>query len=95
MSRTSFRDRLAEYFKSKPNVWIGIAILEDLGGRYAWRTRVSDCRTELGMDIENRQRRVTLHGNRTYMVSEYRYVPRTPTGAVIFDANAPTEGRLF
>jgi hypothetical protein len=44
--------------------------LAELGGQYAWRSRVSDCRLTLGMTIENRQRKV---GKRT--ISEYRYRP--------------------
>ena len=68
--RTTFRDRLADYFKDRPGVWIGGLQLAEIAGAYAWRTRVSNCRTELGMTIENRIR-VLDNGIK---VSEYRYV---------------------
>lgn len=70
----SFRDRVADYFKARPGVWIDGRAFESVGGRYAWRSRIADCRTELGMDIENRQRRVTQDG-RTFKISEYRFLP--------------------
>lgn len=80
---TSLAEKLAAYFKARPNQWIDGRRLEDIAGRYAWRTRVSDCRRQLGMTIENRQRRVrrvlNLDGEDcdlgSYTVSEYRYVP--------------------
>lgn len=36
-------------------------MLEPIGGKYAWRTRVSECRRNLDMTIENRQRHVKRH----------------------------------
>ena len=68
----TFRGRVEEYFRARPDQWIdGLAIAQG-GGAYAWRSRVSDCRT-LGMNIENRQRKV---GEVTG--SEYRFVPARP-----------------
>jgi len=67
---TTFRDRVAALFLARPNQWIGGMELAKIGGRYAWRTRVSNCRTELGMTIENRVR--TLESG--VRVSEYRAV---------------------
>lgn len=66
-----YRDLVAAYFKARPNVWIDGRSLQTVGGSYAWRSRVSDCRLDLGMVIENRLRRIE-HGP---TVSEYRYVP--------------------
>jgi hypothetical protein len=66
----TFRDAVAEYLKARPHQWVDGLALAELGGAYAWRSRVSDARRELGMTIENRQRRV---GKR--VVSEYCYVP--------------------
>lgn len=66
----AYRDVLAEYFRARPGVWIDGLTLAGLGGAYAWRSRVSDVRVQLGLNIENRQRRV---GRR--VVSEYRLVP--------------------
>ncbi len=66
----TYRDRVSDYLKTHAGQWVDGLTLQDIGGRYAWRSRVSDCRTSLGMTIENRLRKV---GERT--VSEYRYVP--------------------
>ena len=66
----TFRDRLAAYFRQRPNVWIDGLELGKVGGGYAWRTRKSECCRQLGMRIVNRQRKV---GRVT--VSEYRYEP--------------------
>ena len=74
MSRT-FRDNVAVYFSQRPNVWIDSMALEMIGGRCAWRTRVSECRTELGMAIENRQRFQKDHAGRRWTTSEYMWVP--------------------
>jgi len=63
------------YFEQRPNVWIDAEQLQGVGGRHAWRTRVSECRRQHGMVIENRVRREeNLFGNE-YTISEYRYVP--------------------
>ncbi len=70
MSAMTYRDAVALYFKAHPNVWIDGIELSRFGGMYGWRSRCSDCRTQLGMTIENRQRKV---GRRT--VSEYLFVP--------------------
>lgn len=67
-SPDTFRDRVAEYFRAHEGEWIDGMTLAQLGGVYAWRTRISECR-KLGLTIENRQRKI---GDRT--VSEYRYV---------------------
>jgi len=69
MSQT-YRDAVAEHFRAHPGIWLDGMAFASVGGCYAFRTRISDCRTQLGMQIENRQRRV---GRR--IVSEYRYLP--------------------
>lgn len=74
MTTHTFTERIAEYFKRQPGVWIDARSLEPIGGRQAWRTRVSDCRTQLGMTIENRVRTVKREGVR-YRISEYLYHP--------------------
>ena len=79
MSAT-YRDRVADYLKGNAGQWIDGLVLQEIGGRYAWRSRVSDCRTDLGMVILNRQRKV---GIRT--VSEYCFVP----------AEAPKQLEIF
>ncbi len=66
----TYRDAVAAYFKAHPGEWIDGMELARVAGAYAWRSRCAECRTQLGMTVENRQRKV---GRRT--VSEYRYVP--------------------
>lgn len=69
MSTQTFRDAVAAHLQAHAGEWVNAETLMDLGGRYAWRTRVSEARTQLGLTIQNRQRRM---GQRT--VSEYRLV---------------------
>lgn len=68
--RKTNTDAVAEFFQRRPSAWISAWELERVGGRWAWRTRVSECRTLFGMTIENRQR---TEGEQR--ISEYRYVP--------------------
>jgi len=80
----TFTQRVVAHFLSHPGEWVDAEVLMRIGGRYAFRTRVSDARKQLGV-IENRQRKVREPDGRAYVVSEYRYVPtRLP-----FDAPAP------
>ena len=69
-SPLAFRDRVAAYFRAHPDQWIDASVLQEIGGRYASRTRISDCRTQLGMVIKNRQRR-----ERRQTISEYCFLP--------------------
>ena len=77
----TFRDRVEEYFRARPDQWLDGLAIAQVGGAYAWRSRVSDCRT-LGMNIENRQRKV---GEVT--VSEYRFVPRPVQQPRLFETS--------
>lgn len=76
----TYRDALAAYFNARPNEWIGGLELARVAGAYAWRTRCSDCRTQLGMNIQNRMR--TLENG--VKVSEYRVV--TPSAGSDYDS---------
>jgi len=78
MKSQTFRDAVASTFKARAGEWIDGLALETVGGRYAWRSRISCCRTQLGMTIENRQRR-RPDGS---VISEYRYVPPVGQGAL-------------
>jgi len=69
--RTAYRDKVAGLFRASPGAWIDGLTVASRGGAYAWRTRVSDCRVQLGMVIENRVRALE-NGSK---VSEYRYMP--------------------
>jgi len=70
MSR-AYRDKVAGVFRASPGAWIDGLTVASHGGAYAWRTRVSECRVQLGMVIENRVRALE-DGTRA---SEYRYMP--------------------
>lgn len=92
MPRLSFRDRVAEYFRDRPGQWVDGRTLETIGGVYAWRTRLSECRRDLGMELQNRQRTIRKDDGSQFVVSEYRYQP--PISRVI-DLSAVKEQRLF
>ena len=71
MSETrTFRDAVALHLIAHRGEWVRAETLMEIGGRMAWRTRTSECRTQLGMSILNRTRKV---GRVT--VSEYKYQP--------------------
>lgn len=61
--------RVAGLFMRRRGEWIDSEELAAIGGRCAWRTRVSECRTLLGMSISNRQRKADAG----YVISEYGY----------------------
>lgn len=63
-------ERIAEYFKARPNVAISAPELAAHFGYGGWRSRVVDARREYGMDIRNEQIR---KNGKTY--SFYRYLP--------------------
>jgi hypothetical protein len=69
----SLRDRVAHYFTAHPNTWVSMQQLAHIGGTGGWRSRVVECRTQLGMHIDNQQRRV-----QGITISEYRYRPPQP-----------------
>lgn len=71
---------VAAFFKARPNAWIDGRDVMQIAGAYGWRTRISDCRRQFGMQISNRQRRVRAGGGQSFTVSEYRYTPPAPTG---------------
>lgn len=68
--KLSRRERVALLFRAFPDTWINDEDFMGVGGRDAWRTRISECRTQLGMVIDNRLVRHTW-GVR----SQYRYRP--------------------
>jgi hypothetical protein len=72
LSRT---EALAEYFRARPHVWIDGRELE-FAGRYAWRSRVSDCRRR-GLRIDNRLRRQRDASGSLFIISEYRFIEDT------------------
>lgn len=73
MSTTrTFRDAVAAYFKANPEKWISAYALMQVGGALAFRTRCSECRTQLGMDIQNKVERDENGVAHSY----YQYVPK-------------------
>lgn len=94
-SEVSLTHQIASYFRERPSRWIDGKDLAKHFGGYGWRTRVSECRTELGMTVENRVRRVKSSSGLVYAISEYRYLPAEVGAASAsasaddrFDANA-------
>jgi hypothetical protein len=81
MSTHSFREAVAERFKAQPNTWISAYVLMQCGGAMAWRTRISECRTQLGMRIDCNVER-DANG---VAVSYYRFVPAVAKQASLFD----------
>ena len=71
MSSQTFRDATANLFRTHPHQWIDGTRISYFGGTYAWRTRISECRQQLGMAITNRQRKRPDGST----LSEYRYEP--------------------
>ena len=66
-------DQLFWFFMHREGVWVDTYQLEKIGGRCAWRTRVSDARRRarvLKREIVNRQRRKRI-GKRQWVVSQY------------------------
>lgn len=68
-------ERVANFFRAHPNEWvIGLALAE-IGGAYAWRTRLSEARRLFDLNIRNRQRVVRRDDGSAFIVSEYMFVP--------------------
>jgi hypothetical protein len=82
LTAQSFTHAVAAFFKARPGQWINAVELEAVGGRQAWRTRVSECRKDLGMTIENK-----LERGVDYTVSLYRYLPTPPAQDTPHDLN--------
>ena len=57
-------------FVARPHDWIDGRQLAQVGGYAAWRTRVSDCRRQFGMRIENE-----VETRPDLTISRYRYIP--------------------
>jgi hypothetical protein len=72
--RLSLCDKLEAYLKARPLTWIDGKRFESVAGGYGWRTRLSECRRERGMRIENRVRTIKREGF-SYRISEYMFVP--------------------
>lgn len=69
--RQTFTSRVAAYLTARAGEWVDAHELARVGGFAAWRTRVSNARTQFGLVIENRVRTVR-DGDRQWKISEYR-----------------------
>ena len=74
----TLRDRVAHFFQAHPGEWIDGRVFMQVGGAYASRSRIAECRTQLGMNIQNQQRRFTRPDGSRYVISEYKFVPPVP-----------------
>jgi hypothetical protein len=77
MSHQTYRDRVAAYFKARPGQWIEWHELAAIGGAMAWRSRVSDARRQLHMQIDNKVHKLP-DGTK---VSAYMYRPKAKAEA--------------
>ena len=71
----TYTERVRDTFLARPGEWIDGLELERIGGAYAWRSRVSDCRRRFRLRIENQVRTVRDGNGRAWKRSEYRYMP--------------------
>lgn len=81
MSHRTFRDAIADEFRAHPGEWLSCYALMQVGGALAWRTRVSECRRDLAMTIENKIER----DRNGVAVSYYKFTPKpAPEQAGLF-----------
>jgi hypothetical protein len=74
MSTQTYRDRVAAYLKAHPGQRVSAYTLMEIGGVLAFRTRVSECRRQLGMTILNEVVRQPSGKATSY----YTYLPPSP-----------------
>jgi hypothetical protein len=92
-ARPSFSEAVFDFLTTRPGQWVKADVLALVGGKYAWRTRVSETRVQLetaGLGtIRNRLSRMQNDEGETIVtVSWYRFEPHI--------AQAPDQaGRLF
>ena len=75
--RASFKDAVLAYFRLHESEWVPAATLMQVGGRMAWRTRISDARKVFRKEhgcLENR----VQHFKDGTVLSEYRYLKYVP-----------------
>ncbi len=78
--RQFFADRLADYFRAHPLVWVSIMKLIEIGGP-SWRSRIcEDLRKKRGMEIP---------WNRDNKHSAYMFKPFTPLARDAGDKTNP------
>jgi hypothetical protein len=71
--RPSRADKLAQFFRERPNRWISALDLKPIGGQLSWRSRVADLRrAPYNLNIQNRQRMVRREDGTHVSISEYK-----------------------
>ena len=73
--RASLTDAVEALFRRKPAQWINAGDLAEIGGRFASRSRIAECRTKRGMWIENKQERRHMPDGSILVSSFYRFLP--------------------
>lgn len=71
LSSDSATDRVARLFAHHLGLWLSIPQIMLSGGLGAWRTEISRCRKQYGMDFANR---ITRGPSGKVLSSEYRCV---------------------
>ena len=69
----TYLQRLADHFQANPGTWISCYELERICGHNGWRTRVSECRVVLGMNISSPPKKVKAANG--VITTYYRYQP--------------------
>lgn len=71
----NFTERVIALLESKRGQWVDGQDIAEVGGCYAWRSRLSDARKPpYNRVIENRQRHLVSMTGKKFTVSEYRLV---------------------
>jgi hypothetical protein len=96
MSETSgYRDAVAAYFRQRPGVWIPHRRFlrpdptrpgHTLGGECGWRTRISECHTQLGMSFVTKtvyKRRRPARGLAPVVVSKLTFRKFVPPVSLV------------
>lgn len=85
--RHSFTQQVLEYLTERPGIYVEAIRLEAIGGRQAWRTRLSEARQLLEArgegTIKNRQRSKTDTEGRRWTLSEYAFIPAQSDAVVV------------
>lgn len=78
-------ERLAAFFRARPHEWHSGPDLARIAGFASWRTRVSDCRLQFGMSIENKLVRVEHQDGSHHIDTLYRYTPPAEVSQPVTD----------
>jgi len=73
----NLRDVVAAHFKAHPGEWVSMQTLAKIAGTGGWRSRVSQCHTELGMVFEKRQYNKRLPDGTVIRCSDRMYRPKS------------------